>query len=229
MERSEQRALAIDERLRAEFERKPTRDLVEELRRIETAGGGADERHAEVLAAARADAERDVERAEAALAAPGLGGRGERARLEAIRDHAVERLGGLRARDERARERIGAVSPVEPERGAAIERVLAERRHLRGEAAIRLEPAYLTDALGPRPEGLRRRLEWERAVDHVERHRQRLGVRDAERSLGREPRAAGERAEWRKAQRQIDALCARLARRQVSRERVPGAGQGIER
>jgi conjugative relaxase-like TrwC/TraI family protein len=220
MERSEQRALAIDERLRAELERKPTGDLLEAVRRIETAGSGAGRRRTEALAAARADAERALERAVATLAERGPGEHGERARLEAVREHAAERLRELRAREEAAREATPAVSQTERERGAAIERVLAERRHLRTEATIHLGPAYLTDALGPRPEGLRRRLEWEHAVDQVERHRQRLGVRDPERALGREPHAAFERAEWRRAQRQLDALRARLAERQVSRERV---------
>jgi hypothetical protein len=61
--------------------------------------------------------------------------------------------------------------------------------------------ADLTECLGSRPEGLGRRLEWEGAVDALERHRQRLGVRDPERALRHELRTAREHAAWRAAER----------------------------
>jgi hypothetical protein len=182
----------------------------------------------EALAAVRAEAERDVERAEAALGEPGAGDAGELARREAIRDHAAERLAELRAQ-ERAAGGAGGASREQRERAAAAERILEERRRLRTEAAIRLEPAYLTDALGPRPEGLRRGLEWERAVDRVERYRQRFDVRDRDRALGAEPRAGAERAQWRAARRELEALRARLAERAAGREWGASSGIGIER
>jgi conjugative relaxase-like TrwC/TraI family protein len=173
MERSEQRVWAIDERLRADLERKPTAVLVGEVRRIEAAGDEIGQRRLEAVAAARADAERAAGRAREALGQTRTGDRAERARLESIEAHATERLHQLRAQERAVRD--AAPDPAERERGAAIERILAERRRLSVESAIVAEPRYLTEALGRRPEGLRRRLEWEGAVDTVERHRQLLG------------------------------------------------------
>jgi conjugative relaxase-like TrwC/TraI family protein len=229
MERSEQQRLAIGERLRSELEREPTTALVEELRRIEACGEEAAGRRLEALATTRAEAERDAERARTALAETRPGDRAERTRIESITEHAAERLEALQARERAMRETTRGVAPGDRERGVAIERILAERRWLRVESAIRLEPAYLTDALGPPPEGLRRRLEWERAVDTLERHRQRLGARDSNRALGEEPRRAQERAEWRAATRELEAMRARLVERERAPERVRAVGQGIER
>jgi hypothetical protein len=227
MERSDQRALAVDERLRGELERKSTATLVDELRRIEAAGDDTGQRRLETLAAARADAERDLGRAREALRGREGGDRAERIRLESIAAHAAERLGDLRSEERAARE--ATPGPADRERGAAIERILAERRQLSVEAAIVAEPRYLTEALGPRPEGLRGRLEWERAVDTVERHRQLLGVRDLDRAFGDEPRAPHERARWRAAHRELESVRARVVERDVTRERVPAMGVEIGR
>jgi hypothetical protein len=86
------------------------------------------------------------------------------------------------------------------------------------EAAIRLEPRYITDALGARPEVLSERLEWERAVDRIERRRQRLGVTDRERALGEELEPASDRAEWRAARRELERLRVRFAEREIERD-----------
>jgi conjugative relaxase-like TrwC/TraI family protein len=222
IERSEQRALAIDERLRGELERRSTAALVSELGELEAARDDPAHRRAEAICAARLDAEArlaEVHRGPDAGRDPG-----ERARLEALAERARE----LEAR-ESALALSGPSSTDAGERAAAIERILAERRRFRVETVIHLEPAYLTDALGPAPEGLRRRLEWERAVDALERHRQRLGVRDPNRALGEEPRKARERAEWRAAQRELEAARAHLFERERGHGLARGDRQGIER
>jgi hypothetical protein len=228
VERCEQQALAIDERLRGELERKPTHALVEDLDRIEAAGDDRDQRRLETLRAALAEAERDAERS-GTTPAHGAADRRALARLEAIREHAAERVAALRAEERAVRETVPPVTSGEREPVAAIERVLAERRRLRVDAAIRLEPAYLTEALGPRPDGLRRRLEWERAVDTLERHRQRLGVRDPDRALGDEPKASLERSRWRAARRELEGYRTRVVERDASNERTLTPVLGIER
>jgi hypothetical protein len=177
--------------------------------------------------AARAQTERDVGRAREALARANTRDRAERVRLETIAAHATERLGELRAEEGVAR--AAAPDPAARERGAAIERILAERRRLSVEAAIVAEPRYLTEALGRRPEGLRRRLEWERAVHSVERHRQLLGVRDPDRALGEEPRSRDERARWASVQRELETLRVRVVDRDLTQHRERVAGIGIER
>ena len=227
MERGEQGMLAIDERLRGELERKPTAALVDALHGIEAADDEIGQRRLEAVAAARAEAERDTGRAREALDRRHTRDPTERARLESIAAHATERLGELRAEERAAREAVR--DPAARVRGAAIERILAERRRLSVEAAIVAEPRYLTEALGRRPEGLRPRLEWEGAVDAVERHRQLLGVRDPDRALGEEPPARDERARWQAAQRELEALRTRVVERGLSRDRERVVGIAIER
>jgi hypothetical protein len=227
MERSEQGALAIDERLRGELECQPIAALVNELHRIEAAEDDIAQRRLEAVAAARADAERDVRRARDGLGQGHTRDPAKRARLESIEAHATERLRELRAEEQVAH--AAAPDPAERERGAAIERILAERRRLSIESAIIAEPRYLTEALGRRPEGLRPRLEWERAVDTVEHHRQRLGVRDRDRALGAEPGTRDERARWRAAHRELETLRARVREHDLGRDRAQAAGLGIER
>ncbi|MGH2988021.1 MAG: hypothetical protein ACRDLO_15235 [Solirubrobacterales bacterium] len=115
------------------------------------------------------------------------------------------------------------------ERAAAIERILAERRRERVATSIELEPAYVVQAIGRRPAGLRARLEWERAVDRVERLRQRLGVSDAERALGVAPGGAHQRRSRRGARRELDLLRAHVGERSAGRERGHVAEIGLER
>jgi hypothetical protein len=224
MERSEHRALAIDERLRGELERRSTEQLVTELDTLEAARAHPAIHRLEAASAARLEAETQLAAARRALETSTASGI-ERARLESIHEHAAGRLDALRERA--ARDAVPETA--DPERASAIERILGERRRLRVEATIALEPAYLTDALGARPEGLRARLEWERAVDHLEWHRQRLGVRDPERALGAEPHGRREQACWRAARRELDATRARVAERELTQVRERVAGLGIER
>jgi conjugative relaxase-like TrwC/TraI family protein len=227
-ERSEGGAAALDERLRAELERRSTADLVAELRRVEEGSRSPASRRRESLAAALRDAERDAERASATAeraADP------ERPRLAAIARQAAERVADLRFQAEAAEHQIGVEPHAHLGRTAAIERILGERRRLRAEAAIRLEPRYVTDALGARPEPLSEGLEWERAVDRLERRRQRLGIDDRERALGEEPETGWERTEWRAAWRELERMRERFAERHLERqlEREPVLELAIER
>jgi AAA domain len=214
-ERSEGGAAALDERLRAELERRSTAELVAELRRVEQGVRSPAARRHEALAATLRDAEHDAKRAHAALErAAGA----ERARVEAVARQTAGRVAELRSQAEAAEPQLGFARRSDPGRAAAIERVLSERRRLRTEAAIRLEPRYVTDGLGARPEGLSARLEWERAVDRLERHRQRLGTDDRERALGEEPNTGRDRAAWRAGRRELEMLRGRLAERGIERE-----------
>jgi hypothetical protein len=81
----------------------------------------------------------------------------------------------------------------------------------------------VTEALGRKPEGLRERLEWERAVDGLESLRQRLGAKDRDRALGSAPTDLDGRRQWREAQRQLERLRQRLER-SPTRERTRGIG-----
>jgi conjugative relaxase-like TrwC/TraI family protein len=227
IERSEQRAVAIDESLRCELEGEPTARLIAEHRQIDASADDPARRRAQAVVIERTKAEREAERARSAVERATT--RAERLRLGAILEHSEERVARLRSK-ERAAEPPATVEPFSGrERAAAIERILAERRRLQVEAAIRLEPAYLVDALGPRPEGLCDRLEWERAVDALEGHRQRLGVRDHGKALGVVPADAGTRAEWRDARRELEAMRVRIAGQELSRARGRAAEFAIER
>jgi hypothetical protein len=199
---------------------------VAELDRLEAARHDPATRRAETTAEARLVAERQLTEARRSLESS-TAGRRERVRLEAVHEHAAGRVDALRAEERTIRE----TAPELPDakRVAATERILGDRRRLRVEAAIALEPAYLSDALGSRPEGIRARLEWERAIDHVERHRQRLGVRDPERALGAEPRGRAEQARWQAAWRELDTMRARVADRELTRPRERVTGLEIER
>jgi conjugative relaxase-like TrwC/TraI family protein len=225
MERSEQPALAIAERLRGELELRSTEELVTELDTLEAARNDPAARRAEATAAARCEAGAQLSEARRALEASTARGP-ERAQLEAIHDHAAERLDTLRAQERAARE--AAAEPADPEKAAAIERILRERRRLSVEAAIAAEPRYLTNALGPRPEGLCARLEWERAADTLERHRQRLAIRDPKLALGDEPSGARELANWRAAHRELEAVRERLIERGRERGLTRAISQGID-
>lgn len=227
IERSEGLALAIDERLRAELERRLTPALVDELARLEAVRDDPDTRRAEAIRVVRAEAQAELAEARRDLAASSMRGP-ERAYREAIVEHAAGRLRAL-AEEERALPVTETIIGHARERSAAIERILAERRRERVATAIEFEPTYLVEAIGRRPDGLRSRLEWERAVDRVERLRQRLGVRDSGRALGRIPSNPSRSSRWQEAERELELLRVRLRDRTAVRERRRVAGIGIER
>ena len=160
-------------------------------------------------------------------------------RAVSLRDLGVEAertAEGTLAIDERVRSKLEGVPTrelvAELERASpsterrAIERQLLSRRRAAVEIAIATKPDYVTEAIGRKPEGLRPRLEWERAVERLEALRQRLGVKDRDRALGPVPRDFESRRSWREAQRELERL-RRSLERGAARERARGLG--IER
>ena len=69
---------------------------------------------------------------------------------------------------------------------AVAARVLAERRELAITAARLSPPRYIKNELGDRPRDLRKRNAWDWGVEEIETYRQRHGVKDPNRALGRE-------------------------------------------
>jgi len=69
---------------------------------------------------------------------------------------------------------------------AVAERVLAERRELAITAARISPPAYIKNELGERPSEPTKRKAWDWGVEEIETYRQRYGVKDPKRALGRE-------------------------------------------
>ena len=68
---------------------------------------------------------------------------------------------------------------------AVADRVLAERRELAITAACISPPAYIRNDLGERPSDPTKRRAWDHGVTEIETYRQRYGVKDPNRALGR--------------------------------------------
>src|SRR4029077_13700049 len=105
------------------------------------------------------------------------------------------RLGELDGQEAALRQRAARredffdVHPEDVQRNAQLSRVIdrRERKDIRRAAAA--QPAYLTNALGPRPEGRQARGAWQEGVGIIQRHRLRWEVADTERPLGAQPRS----------------------------------------
>ncbi|MGH2985875.1 MAG: hypothetical protein ACRDLO_04205, partial [Solirubrobacterales bacterium] len=180
---------------------------------------------------AREDAERDLAASERQAVEAEPPRRGATRDFSRIRgEMARERVERIAAEERSLAGEVRPVPAVERERRAGIERVFRERRRLATEAAIRLEPRYITEAIGQRPEGIRERLQWDRAVERIEELRQELGIRDRQRAFGREPRERSARLEWRRADRELgrmqERLLSREARRELGRAQVLAKGLG---
>jgi hypothetical protein len=225
LERSEEGALAIDEHVRGALERRSTVDLVAELERHERERVDPSRRRAQAL---RTDlAETEARLAELSEEVERLPRRGrERSWAVTVYNHTAERAERLRA-EERKLPAPSRTAPASSKRVASIGRELSERRRVTVEVAIATEPAYVTDALGRRPEALRDRLAWERVVERLETLRQRLGVKDRERGLGGSPRDLDRRRCWREAERELESLRRRFVERSATR--ACARGMGIER
>lgn len=123
--------------------------------------------------------------------APELSAEAERHRQRARRLTDAE----LREREaEFVAERRGGAPQDRRPPGAALSGRRAELAAIRAEAAARaraelavarrLQPAWVTQSLGPMPEGGRERRIWERRLAEVVAYRRRFGVRDQELRLG---------------------------------------------
>jgi hypothetical protein len=111
---------------------------------------------------------------------------------------------------------------------AVADRVLAERRQLAITAARISPPAYVTKELGERPSDPAKRKVWDRGVADIEGYRQRHGVKDPSRALGRQHQR--EREAQRTMQRRLNETQRVLGLGQhAARKRVLGRGLGIGR
>ncbi len=110
---------------------------------------------------------------------------------------------------------------------AITDRALAERRELAITAARVSPPPYIIKELGERPTDPAKRKAWERGVAEIEGYRQRYGVKDPSRALGRE---RVREIEQRTVLRRIHQTQRVLGLGQhASRERVLGRGMGLGR
>ncbi|HKB50390.1 MAG TPA: hypothetical protein VKC63_03050 [Solirubrobacterales bacterium] len=106
----------------------------------------------------------------------------ELARIDRDEARSQERLAGLEA------EARGLPVPSGSSRRelAVADRVLAERRELAITAARISPPAYIASELGKRPSDPTKRKAWDRGVEAIETYRQRHGIKDPHKALGRE-------------------------------------------
>jgi hypothetical protein len=111
---------------------------------------------------------------------------------------------------------------------------LALRSRQRATFAELEQPAYLTDALGPVPESVRGRRAWRQSARAVEDYRQRFGIQDPARALGKPParnQDTDRQQAWRAASDVIGRMQARQqrqlehdrAQRPVDREAIRGS------
>ncbi|HVY77677.1 MAG TPA: MobF family relaxase [Solirubrobacterales bacterium] len=110
---------------------------------------------------------------------------------------------------------------------AAAEQVLDERLQAAVLAARLAPPTYITKELGERPLDRSRQRLWDRGVAEIEGYRQRYGVKDPDRALGREhAREIEQRAVLRRIREAQRALG---LGQHASRKRDLGRGMGIGR
>ena len=99
-----------------------------------------------------------------------------------------------------------------------VEAELAERRRLVLAAARVSPPAYVREALGPRPEEPGKRARWERGLEEIERYRQAHGVTSSREALGAEPRSGFERAAYERARNHLAEAQRELGHSELSHE-----------
>jgi hypothetical protein len=106
----------------------------------------------------------------------------------------------------------------------------AERRELAITAARIAPPPRIRKELGERPSEPAKRRAWDRGVAEIESYRQRHGIKDPHRALGRERQSARERERQQEALRRIREMQRVLGLgRYRSRQRKLGRSLGIGR
>jgi AAA domain/TrwC relaxase len=124
---------------------------------------------------------------------------------------AVRELSALRAalecRERWERELAAALS----ERADVLESEIARRVEARLPDIEREPPAYLTEALGPRPEQGRSPERWPEAALAIEGYRERHGIADPQRALGPEPENPVALVERRPIERTVEDVRAELS------------------
>jgi len=148
--------------------------------------------------------------------------KGELARIDRDEADALKRLDDLEAQV-RA---FPAPSGSARREFAVADRVLAERRELAIAAAHISPPPYIKTELGERPRDPSKREAWNRGVEEIETYRQRHGVNDPNRALGRERDREKARETLRRVQEAQRALGLGS---HASRERDLGRSLGIGR
>jgi len=109
------------------------------------------------------------------------------------------------------------------QRYAQVSRVIDRRERKDISRAVAAQPAYLTNALGPRPDGRETRGVWQEGVGIIQRHRLRWGVTDPERPLGVQPRSGAARAAHVDASTQLQRARQELTRQTPARTPEPPA------
>lgn len=109
---------------------------------------------------------------------------------------------------------------------AMVESVLTDRRRLVIAADRFAPPAYITNALGEKPQEPRKLAAWERGIRQIERHRQTHGITDRRNALGHNPTEPRQRAEWARQRDQLRALQRQIG---VGHELSLDRGIGMER
>ena len=146
----------------------------------------------------------------------------ERQRIDRTEARSEEQLAQLEAK-------LRRMPPVEHRARRELvlaEQVLDERLRLALLATRLVPPPYITKELGERPSDPAKRKAWDRGVVEIETYRQRHGVKDPNRALGRK----GEQAAQRAALRRLQETQELLGRgRHASRARDLGRGMGIGR
>ena len=108
----------------------------------------------------------------------------------------------------------------------ATEQILDERLRLALVATHLAPPVYIKKELGERPLDRAKQKAWDRGVVEIETYRQRYGVKDPNRALGREREQASQRAALRRLHETQRVLG---LGRHTSRERDTGRSLGIGR
>ncbi len=233
---------AAEVSLRHKVESMPGVELAERRSVLANEGRSADPElaHRDRLDRAIAQAEAAVKRLSGerkAIEAMSKPAPGELAWARAAEANAAQSLGRRRAEREAlppASARTEEVKPSEPQR--RLEAILVEERianlSRREVAAGRLDAnEIIYKTLGPFPAGEpAKALAWGRGANAIALYRQRHGVRDPDRALGRQPRSATARAERARARRTIEAARQRLGRaRDRSAQRQAAKGISIGR
>jgi conjugative relaxase-like TrwC/TraI family protein len=89
------------------------------------------------------------------------------------------------------------------ERAAELDAQLSSRRREHLRVALERPAAYLSTALGARPEQPRARRTWQQAATRIEAYRFDHAVKDTRHALGSPPNDARERAQWQRAHHEL--------------------------
>jgi conjugative relaxase-like TrwC/TraI family protein len=155
--------------------------------------------------------------------------RRRRRERELIEDRAIRVERGLGELEAQAH-RLAPVERLARRELASTEAVLDGRVQAAVLAARLSPPPYITRELGERPRDRSKQWAWDRGVEGIETYRQRHGVKDPNRALGREQKRTRERELQRETLRRVQEMQRVLGLgRFRSRERELGRSLGLGR